>query len=447
MKILDIIYNYGKGLVTSGKILYIFLGILVLAFGFVLATILYIFKIGYKVFIIFLDESLYFSIRGYEYLDKNVEHLKSLFEYLFYLLSKFSKALLPEKIDIPSKPDIEKNVLWVILFNFLRSIFYYGISLMIVFISIYWLITYIEIICRLGDFILLLLNTKYTLITTLKHLLNSIEEFVYHRTSINIFDLFIVWLIRIIGFITIFWFRYYRFKKYDESIDYTMIFPFRSAFSNKYWSSQSSVEIKYKVAFITIFSSLILLAVLGFIYVEFNNYEDNKKAIVQIDSSSDQHNERENSAFESYSNHKKRLRKMMDSTSSIPKPMNFENYQITPWRYENLNLHDTFYEQKYCYFFNKLKDRGFVAIVFKNIPLTYLHLREAGFWGGFLFYLIDITIPLCMIILIVWLAFGSKSKDDEIEWEIAVPIWTIIGYIIFLLLQSGSIWLGYLIYS
>jgi hypothetical protein len=265
MKIIDIFIKYGQGLVASGNILLILLGMLIIGIGFLLAIIAYIFKIGFKVFFIFLDESLFFSIKGYDALKQNVTLLQSLLFLLYYYLIKFVVPLFPD-VTIPPKPFLPKNIIISIIWNILKSAFYYCISLIIVIISIYWLLSYVEIVCKVGDILLSLISIKYSLFQTLNVLFSKTEIFVFNQTGINIFNMEFIWFIRLIGFASIFYFRFFRLKREDGTMELNIVLPFKSRFTNKYWSSQSSVQVKYK----WIFSVLFLLFISGVIYSSFN---------------------------------------------------------------------------------------------------------------------------------------------------------------------------------
>ena len=258
MKIIDIFIKHGQGFITSGNILLIMLGMIIIGIGFLIAIIAYIFKIGFKVFVIFLDESLFFSIKGHDALKQNITLLQTLLLLLYFYLIKFIVPLLPN-ITIPSKPTLPKKLIISIIWNILKSTFYYFISLIIVIISIYWVLTYIEIICKVCDILLSTISIKYSIIELLNVLFNKTEIFVYTKTGLKIFNVIFIWLIRLIGFASIFYYRFYRLRKLYNTMALYMILPFKSRFTNIYWSSQSRVQVKYK----WIFSILFLVFITG----------------------------------------------------------------------------------------------------------------------------------------------------------------------------------------
>ena len=267
MKVFDIFFNWCQGLWTSGNIILIFLAMILYAIGYVLVLIGYILQLGFRVFFIFLDESLYYASVGQSYLKKTENNLKSILQLIDYYFKKLLDALLSSNsITIPIKPTLKIDIALSILLNTLFAIFFYGVSIIIFLIATYWLLTYAELLCLLGDLILPIFNTSYSLLENLKKLLNAVQVYIEKKTSISIFNIAMIWVIRIVGFFTVFLFRYFRVKSVKPDLSLKDLIPFKSKFKNEFWKNQSKVNSNYRLAYSIAFSILIVLLVAGIIF-------------------------------------------------------------------------------------------------------------------------------------------------------------------------------------
>lgn len=274
MKIIEILQKYAEGLLASGNILLILCGILLTILGFGLALIAYIFKIGFKLFVIFLDEALYFSILGLQFLEKSVQSLRTFLNLLYYFLMKFIENL-DLNISIPEKPKISKNPLYFFLY-IMKSLFYYVMSLIIVTISLYWLLTYVEVVNEIFSWSLSLLSMKWPVVDYINEFFKEINDFIFNLFYINIFDRLYMWVIRIFAFLLIFWYRYFRLKKEEPNLKITSIFTFKK--DNYFWAKQSSAGKVKRLSSIILLSFLILLITASWIFAN----KDSNTSVIEF---------------------------------------------------------------------------------------------------------------------------------------------------------------------
>jgi hypothetical protein len=268
MRLIKLLLRYAQGLIASGKAGLIILGFFLLLIGFILATIGYIFKIGIKVFTIFIDESLVLAIKSYENIELINFILFSVLKLGYYYLTKFVEPL-NIILNAQEKPTLNLKSLYSnfavdILQNLLYGLIRFIMSLMILILSIYWMLTYVEFIVYLFSKLEIITSTNLIFVDWLKDSLTSLEKECNSIFGFNIFDGALIWSIRLIGFSSIFCYRYYRLKFiYKEKLNYKMIIPYKDIQNNLYWDSEN-VSYTFKWSYLA--TVLILLSALYIIY-------------------------------------------------------------------------------------------------------------------------------------------------------------------------------------
>lgn len=262
MKVFDIFFDWLKGLWAAGGILSRLVAIFGVLVGMVILIIAIILNFGIKLFKIFWDETLFYSSKGYSFFKQILNTFNLILQFLIYYLLKLLTVLIPSRqIDI-TKPKLESTFIFSIIKDTFLALFFYSISIIIFIVSIYWLLTYVELLTHIGHWILSLFNSSYSILNAIKEVFNSLENWSTKVFSVNLFSVTLIWLIRIIGFCGIFLVRYLRLKKNNTSLELSSIIPYKKPF----WDNQIHINSNYRVVYSIAFSVLIALLILGIVF-------------------------------------------------------------------------------------------------------------------------------------------------------------------------------------
>lgn len=273
MKIIEIFAQWIKGLWTAGNILSRLLAIIAVLIGIVIVIILIILNFGIKLFKIFWDETIFYASRGFNYFKKLINILNDILNLLVYYLLKLIKVLSPsQKVNL-EKPTLNWKIISLIGQSISIAIFNYLLSFSIFILSLYWILAYVELLCHIGQWFLLLFHSNYSILNELTEILTSLKTWSMKIFSINIFEFVFVWLIRIIGFCGVFLFRFVRLRKVYSDLDIGGIIPYRKPF----WNNQIQTIINKKTTFklfkITLIIALALLV--GLLFWKYFSKNDN----------------------------------------------------------------------------------------------------------------------------------------------------------------------------
>lgn len=262
MKIIEIFAQWIKGLWAAGNILSRLLAIVGVLLGIVIVIILIILNFGIKLFKIFWDETIFYASKGYNFFKKLLHIINEILNLLIYYLIKLIKVLSPStKVNL-EKPNLNFKIIFPIGQNISLAVFNYLISISIFIVSLYWALSYVELICHIGQWLLILFHSNYSILNELTKILTSLKTWSIKIFSLNIFEIEFIWLIRIIGFCGIFLVRFIRLRKVHSDIDISGIIPYKKPF----WDNQIQTLIPknsiYKISKITLIIVITIMTVL-----------------------------------------------------------------------------------------------------------------------------------------------------------------------------------------
>jgi hypothetical protein len=267
MKVFDIFFTWLEGLWTAGGILSRLVAILSVFIGMILLIIAIILNFGIKLFKIFWDETLFYSSKGYSFFKELLNAFNLILKVFIFYLLKLLTILIPSSTVDLIKPELKNAFIFSIIKNSFLALFFYSISIFIFIISIYWLLTYVELLTQMGQWILSLFHLKNSILTVIKELFNSLEVSSARIFAVNIFGIVLIWVVKIVGFCGIFLVRFLRLKKTSPSLEFNNIMPYKKPF----WNNQVQINSNYRVVYSIIFSILIALLVINMIFLSSTN--------------------------------------------------------------------------------------------------------------------------------------------------------------------------------
>jgi len=263
MRIFDIFFDWLKGLWTAGGIFGRIVAIIGVLIGMIFLLVAIILNFGLKLFKIFSDETLFYSSKGYHFFKKILSTLNLTLSILIYYFLKLLYVLIPPKEANLTKPAFKITLIIFMIWDGLIAIFFYLISIIIFIVSIYWILSYIELFSQIGTWTLSYFNTTNTVLLVISKSFKIIEAFSNKLFSVNIFGIGPIWIVRIIGFCSIFFFRYFRLKETNPTMHLSVIIPYKSPF----WDSQIKTQSKFRVIYSITFSIIIGLLIIIVMYV------------------------------------------------------------------------------------------------------------------------------------------------------------------------------------
>jgi hypothetical protein len=212
MRIIQIIRNWLTGLYTSGgknlKILAII--------GFVPCTVLivliFVLKSGYTLLKIFVEETVFYTFKWIKNIKEVSDLLTLVIRRLIYYLKWLYEFLINYRKLNQKKPELPRYTLLNILRKQLKVFYFLIVSVIILLVSSFWILTIINIFTWGIDWVFLKSGINLSILSDLRSIFNSMEFWSVSNLGVNIFSSEISWSIKIVGTVMIGAARYVRLK-------------------------------------------------------------------------------------------------------------------------------------------------------------------------------------------------------------------------------------------